>query len=83
MYKRAEVKWREEGDGIFIFCPVRSEMFKLNATGRIVWAEIEKTLPDQIAKIISTEYNIDHETALKDVGICISDLVEKRLVMEV
>ena len=82
MYKRNDVKWREEGDGVFIFCPVSSEMFKLNETGKIVWMEIENSSANEISKKISKEYKIDHETALNDVRTCITDLLKKQLLIE-
>lgn len=82
MYRRSKVKWREEGDGILIFCPSRSHMFRLNATGRIIWYEIENNSTEDIARKIALEYDVSEELALLDVRACINDMLSREILSE-
>ncbi len=47
---------------------VGNSMIKLNETAHLMWEKIEDGFSvDKIAEAITLEYNIDKETALKDV----------------
>ncbi|MBE6692543.1 MAG: PqqD family protein [Ruminococcaceae bacterium] len=62
-----------EAGGCFVIMNLGSElnlgkMFTLNETGAFIWKSIEKGLSQgEIAKKLSEEYNVDAETAQKDV----------------
>ncbi len=82
MYKRRDVKWREEGSGIIIFCPIRSRLFKLNETSSLIWLEIEKAKPQEIAAKIAKDYDVSIEIAQTDVDACIEDLLANQLLLQ-
>lgn len=82
MYKRADVKWREEGDDVIIFCPRSSNLFRLNETGKAVWKMVEEFQPEEITAKITAEYEADKEEVLKDVKACLNDLLSKQLIVE-
>lgn len=47
---------------------IGSSMIKLNETAHIIWKSIEAGLSkEEIAGAVSSEYNVDKETALSDV----------------
>lgn len=73
--------------GEYIFVPVGSTalefngLITINEIGVLIWKELEKGCDvDSIVKIILEEYEIDEETARKDVDEFISYLKEKTIV---
>ncbi len=82
MYKKAQVKWREESNGIIIFCPRRSRIFKLNSTASEIWKMLNGKSLQEIAEHISKTYSISIKEASADVKECLNDLINKELVIE-
>ena len=58
-------------------------MLTLNEVGTFVWKALEKdNTPENIANGIVNEYNVDFDTALKDVNSFISRLRDKGFIEE-
>lgn len=52
-----------------------NELFTMNETGRFIWENIgEKTTVEDIENLITEKFNIDSETAKKDIEIFINRL---------
>lgn len=57
-------------------------VIKLNNSGAILWKELEKGVSalDSLTKALLNEYNIDEETAKKDVSAFLDQLMKAKIV---
>lgn len=83
MYKRENVKWREEGDEAIIFYQKESRIFRLNETAKVVWMMIEEKTVEEIADSIAEKYSIEAKDVIDDVNMCIDNLLKGKLLKEV
>lgn len=77
---------RAVGDN-YIIVPVGAEaqkfngIIKLNSTGKFLWEKLEKgTSEEELVKTLVAEYEIDEETAKKDVEAFVKKAVSSNLV---
>lgn len=58
-------------------------MITLNGSRRIIWDALQKdTTEDEIVGLILAEYEIDRETATRDVGAFLAKLREQDLILD-
>ncbi|HXW08443.1 MAG TPA: PqqD family protein [Vicinamibacterales bacterium] len=76
-----DVVWRDL-DGEAVLLDLSSgAYFGLNQVGTRIWQLLEAgRLPDQIARTIVEEYDVDRPTAERDVAALVDALVDRRLI---
>lgn len=58
-------------------------MITLNGTGKFIWDALEKeTTEEKIVDALLEEYEIDRETAMRDVSLFVEKLREQGLILE-
>lgn len=58
-------------------------MITLNGSGRIIWDALQRdTTEEEIVGLILAEYEIDRETAARDVGAFLAKLREQDLILD-
>lgn len=75
----AEVLTTDLGDELVLMEPVRSVMFSLNESGRLLW----QTLPadeTRLTEVLRDAYGLDAEQARRDVQVWLRDLSERALI---
>lgn len=81
MYKiNPELRWRDEGENIIIFCPKRARLFQLNATAAEIWKILDNLAAETIAEQIAAKYSMPTAEILPDVEACLQDLLQKNLI---
>jgi hypothetical protein len=64
-----DAAWRVFQDGAVIVSPTESVMHSLNAVGTRIWELADGSLTvSEIADKLAEEFDVDHETASKDVS---------------
>jgi|FLOH01.1.fsa_nt_gi hypothetical protein len=78
---REEIQDSIVEDDLLVFVPSEKNFFVITGIGIIIFNEIKegKTTREIISKI-TQEYNIDKETAEKDVNSFIKSLKEKKII---
>ena len=74
-----EVLVTDLGDELVLLHPTKSQMFGLNAAGRLMWHHLPATTDDLTALLVRT-YQIDAQRASADVGAVLGALAERQLV---
>ena len=75
--------WREIDGEAVIISPGESVMHELNGTGSFVWELLDgRHTPAQIAALLSAEYEVSSETALRDTESLLQELAALRLILE-
>ncbi len=62
--------------------PRTQAMFTLNATGRVVWNELEAKDLDEIAAELESQFEVDFDTAKTDAAQLLEALQKAGLVVE-
>jgi hypothetical protein len=62
--------------------PRTQAMFTLNATGRVVWNNLETKDIDGIAAELESQFEVDFETAKTDASQLLEELTKAGLVVE-
>ncbi len=71
-----------KGEGVVLF-PERRCLVHMNETGIFVFKKLQQGYsPEQIAKMISEEYDVDEKRALKDIEEFIISMKEKGILDE-
>ena len=72
--------WREVEGAIIIISPEDSVLHELNGTASFIWKQMdgERTI-EQIAALVTEEFDVAPEAALADVQELMATLVEKKL----
>lgn len=74
-FKEPDVSWRSiEGQAVLIH-NLRGEIRVLNQTGTVVWEHLEEGVDAIVARLAET-YDVDPETARRDVEELIRELIE-------
>ena len=76
-----EIVWRKAGVELIILNLANGHYYTLNETGLLIWDGIVNQMPaETIAEKISDGYEIDYASALKDVELCIEQLVREAVI---
>lgn len=67
------------GDELVLMHPGRSEMFSLNATGRLLWQGLPAA-PETLAGLLTSQYGLDISQAQADAEAVLTDLQARDLV---
>lgn len=67
------------GDELVLMHPGRSEMFSLNAAGRLLWQGLPAA-PDALADLLAGHYGLDSAQAQADTAAVLTDLQARGLV---
>lgn len=67
------------GDELVLMHPQRSEMFSLNAAGRLLWSRLPAT-PEQLADVLVQTYGLDAAQAHADAKAVLDDLAARDLI---
>ena len=72
---------RKIGDEIFIFDRKLSRIHTFNKVGSLIWERLkEDTFPESIVNLIIERFEVDRETAEKDLREFIDELEKKKLI---
>lgn len=82
MYKKTDVRWREEDDGIIIFCPRRARIFRLNDTAAEIWKILDQQSASEIAEQIAKIYGVTSSEIFDDITTCLNELKNLELIDE-
>lgn len=79
---RKDVKWKRIGDESLLLIPKDGEFYKINGVGTIIFESLSdgKDVED-IAKLISSSFEVDAETASKDIAEFIDDMKDKKIIL--
>jgi hypothetical protein len=66
-------------DELVLMHPLRSEMFSLNASGRLIWQNLPNST-QVLSQLLAQTYTIDIKQAQGDVNIVLKALEERDLV---
>ncbi|WP_414656570.1 PqqD family protein [Deinococcus sp. VB343] len=69
------------GDELVLMHPGRSEMFSLNAAGRLLWQALPAT-PDTLTDLLAGHYGLGRAQAQADTAAVLSDLQARDLVRQ-
>lgn len=69
------------GDELVLMHPGRSEMFSLNAAGRLLWQALPAT-PDTLTDLLVGHYGLGRAQAQADTAAVLSDLQARDLVRQ-
>lgn len=76
-----EVLVTDMGDELVLMHPQRSEMFGLNAAGRLLWQKLPAQEPELAAALVET-YGIDPAQAQADSASVLAELSARDLVQQ-
>ena len=72
---------RKIGDEIFIFDRKLSKIHTFNKVGSLIWERLkEDTIPESIVDLIIERFDVDRETAEKDLMEFVDELEKKKLI---
>lgn len=73
--------WRRNGSEIIILNLASGHYYTLNETGQLIWEKVlEQQSPGEIARGLCDAYEVDYETALKDVTECLHHLAAESII---
>lgn len=76
-----DIEAKAIGDEILILKPEAGVFFNLNETATKIWENADgKTTIKDIAKKITEQFDVNEETALKDVVDMVKDMERKKLI---
>lgn len=78
----ADVIATDLGDELILLDPRNGEMFGLNACGRRVWQELPGRSVDQLAAVLSAEFDVGVAQAHDDVETLLAALLRAQLVVD-
>jgi len=77
------IAWRTIEGTTFLVNPSTKKIFPLNEVGKAVWESLEeKKNGAALAEIISAEFEVDGETAKKDLSEFLDQLLKEGLIEE-
>ena len=79
MWKAAEVLVTDLGDVLVLLHPAQSQMFSLNAAGRLIWQRLPASTED-LAALLAQTYQLEPQQAAQDVQAVLDALLARQLV---
>lgn len=76
--------FREDGDSWLVLEPNKDAYLEMNDVAACIWSQLQKpSSPESIARQVVAEYEIDFQTALKDVQEFLATYAKKGFLQQV
>lgn len=81
---RRGLHFKQDGDSWLVLEPSKDAYLEMNDVAACIWSQLQKpSSPESIAQQVAAEYEVDFQTALKDVREFLATYAKKGFLQQV